>query len=230
VTDPILTIALSSLVVESILLTLALAAALLLPGPPRERLGWVRGRLGVAMVAVLAVGMLGLSHALDALLALSGLLEQSDLAGFARTLHGARGLPLAAAILAIGLVPALAEELLFRGVLQRSLVARLGAVPGIGLAAVAFGAIHVEPIHATFAVPLGVYLGLAGYLAGNVWVPVACHAVNNLAAVAAAVVQGATVTASPADVALGVAVAAAALGFVSTRVRGLQPTLGSDDG
>ena len=114
--------------------------------------------------------------------------------------------------------------------LQRSLVARLGAAPGILLAALAFGAIHVEPIHAIFAVPLGVYLGLAGHLAGSVWVPIACHAVNNLAAVGMAAWTGTTVSASPVDVGLGLAVAAAALLVVGARERGLQPTASSDDG
>jgi membrane protease YdiL (CAAX protease family) len=190
----------------------------------------VRGRLGGVSIAVLAAGMLGLSQALDSLLTLSGLLEGSGLAAFARTLHGARGLPLVGAAVAIGLLPALSEELLCRGLLQRSLVARLGAAPGILLAALAFGAIHVEPIHATFAVPLGVYLGLAGHLAGNVWVPIACHAVNNLFAVGVAAATGVDDAASRADVVLGVAVAAAALAFVARRTRGLQPTPGSDDG
>jgi membrane protease YdiL (CAAX protease family) len=228
--DPVLAISLSALAIEGVILAIALGAAWLLPGSPRERLGWMRGRLGVPSVALLAAGLLGLSHALDALLALSGLLERSGLAAFARTLHGARGLPLVVAALAIGFAPALAEELLCRGVLQRSLVARLGAAPGILLAALAFGAIHVEPIHAVFAVPLGVYLGLAGHLAGSVWVPIACHAVNNLTAVGVAAWTGMTVAASPGDVGAGLAVAAAALLIVASRQRGLQPTAGSDDG
>jgi hypothetical protein len=228
--DPVLSLSLSSLAIETILLTFAVCVAQLLPGAPRERLGLVPPRLGPARIALLAAGLLGLSHALDAMLAMTGLLERSDLASFARTLDGARGLPLVAAALAFGLAPALAEELLCRGLLQRSLAARLGPASGIALAALAFGALHVEPIHAGFAVPLGAYLGLSGHLARSVWVPIACHAVNNLVAVGVAAAQGPTSAASPVDVALGLAVAAAAIALVAHRRPGLQPARGSVDG
>lgn len=228
--DPVLALSLYAAAVEAIILVFCVMVAVLLPGRPRERLGLVAPRLDGVSIAVLAAGTVALSHALDALLDVSGLLERSGLAAFARTLDGARGLPLVAAVVTIGLLPALSEELLCRGLLQRSLVARLGAAPGIALAALAFGAIHIEPIHATFAVPLGVFLGLAGHLAGSVWVPIACHAANNLVAVGLAAAIGLDAAASPAEVVLGVAIAVAALAFVAIRTRGLQPATGSDDG
>lgn len=229
--EPMFALSLSSVAIELVILGLALGAALLAPGTPRERLGLVRGRLGALETAALAAGTLGLSHALDALLALSGLLEQSGLADFARSVQGARGLPLAAGALAIGLAPALAEELLCRGVLQRSLVPRLGAAPAIGLAALVFAALHVEPIHAAFALPLGAYLGVAGYWSGSVLAPIACHAVNNLVALGMAAQHGPTVSATPGDVAAGALLAAAALAWVRRRgAQRLQPAAGSDDG
>ena len=226
-----LSLSLASVAVELVILGLAISAALLAPGLPRERLGLVRPGLGAVEVAVLAAGTLGLSHALDAVLALSGLAEQSGLAHFARTVQGARGLPLAAAGLAVGLLPALSEELLCRGVLQRSLVPRLGATSAILLSAVAFGALHVDPIHGAFAALLGAYLGVAGHWSDSVLAPVACHAVNNLVAVGEAVRQGPTLSASIADVAHGVGLAGVALAWVGwRRARKLQPVPGSVDG
>lgn len=231
IAEPVLALSLASVAIELVILGVAVAAALLAPGSPRERLGLVRWRIEGIEAAALAAGTLGLSHALDALLALSGLGEKSGLAEFARSLEGARGLPLAAAALAIGLLPALAEELLCRGVLQRTLVPRLGAAPAILLAALAFGALHLHPIHGAFAALLGAYLGVVGHWSGGVLAPIACHAVNNLAAVGQAVTQGPTLSASPADVARGLALATLALGWVGwRRARRLQPGPGSVDG
>jgi membrane protease YdiL (CAAX protease family) len=225
----ILGLSLSSVALEGILLAFAVAAALALPGDPRLRLGLVRTRLGALEIAALAAGTLGLSNALDGLLSLSGLMEESGLASFARILEGARGPSLAAALLAFGVVPAVCEELLCRGVLQRSLRDRVGALASIGLAAIAFAAIHVQPIHALFAFPLGLYLGVAGHWSASVLAPVVCHAVNNLVAIGSAVAGGPTTSSSPGEVAVGLIVAATALAWVARR-RGLQPPPGSVDG
>jgi len=229
--DGVLALSAAVSAVELVIAALALAAALLAPGAPRERLGLVRPRLRGRETAVLAVGTLGLSHALDAILAQTGLYAQSELARFALHMQGARGLPLVVAALAIGGLPALAEELLCRGVLQRSLAARLGPAAGIALAALVFGALHLEPIHASFATLLGAYLGVAGYWSGSVWTPIACHAINNLFAIGISAHSGPTASASPVDVAIGLAVAAGALVHVRGRVRRrLQPAAGFDDG
>jgi membrane protease YdiL (CAAX protease family) len=229
--DPVLVLAAAASAIELVLVALAVSIALLAPGSARARLGLLRPRLGASDTLVLVAGTLGLSHALDALLALTGLYEGSELAAFARSMHGTRGLPLALALLAIGLLPAVAEEILCRGVLQRSLVPRLGAAPGVAVAALVFGLLHVEPVHAGFAVLLGLYLGAMAWASGSVWTPIACHAVNNVAATLGAAFGGPSVPGSPAQVALGLCVAAGALAFVWRRFRmGLQKLPGSDDG
>jgi membrane protease YdiL (CAAX protease family) len=230
--DDVIALSLASAAIETLIAALAVAAALCASGDPRERLGLPRTRFGAAPTALLIVGTLGLSHALDAVLTLSGLYEESALADFARSLHGARGLPLLAAAIGIGLLPGIAEELLCRGLLQRSLLPRLGAPAAIGLSALAFGALHVEPLHASFAFVLGAYLGLAGHWSGGVRVPIACHAANNLFAVVVSARFGPTPWVSPLDVAAGLALAAAALALTA-RLRprsGLQPAPGSVDG
>lgn len=81
-------------------------------------------------------------------------------------------------------ITCLAEELIFRGLLQRELVCRFGAAIGIGLATVLFGAAHL-PAGAGFAglaTLAGLGYGLAFHYAGDrLWVAVLLHgAVNSL--------------------------------------------------
>jgi uncharacterized protein len=76
----------------------------------------------------------------------------------------------------------LAEELLFRGLLQRWLVQRLGAVAGIGLTALLFGAAHwpFSPLFATVAMLAGLGYGLVFHLSGRLWPAMALHLAVNL--------------------------------------------------
>ncbi|GGK00611.1 CPBP family intramembrane glutamic endopeptidase [Pseudomonas matsuisoli] len=85
--------------------------------------------------------------------------------------------------LAINLgVAVLAEELIFRGMLQGLLVQRCGAVVGIGLTAVLFGLVHV-PFSASFALVAavaGLGYGLAYHYSGRLSIAIALHAAVNL--------------------------------------------------
>jgi len=81
--------------------------------------------------------------------------------------------------LAISLVPGVAEELFFRGVVQRSLVARIGAPAGIGLSSLIFGAFHLEPAQAIGAAIVGVPLGFLVWRTGSLIPAMLAHAVNN---------------------------------------------------
>jgi hypothetical protein len=179
-------IAIHGLGVELFLGLLALAGAALSARPPRERLGLVASRLGVAQVGLLALGTVALSHALDAVIDVCGLAGRGALAELEASLAGIRGGTLALALLGIGLAPGIAEELLCRGWLQRGLVPRIGARAAVPAAALCFGALHVDPVHAAFAALLGLYLGTLCHVAGSVRPAIACHATNNLCAVLAA--------------------------------------------
>jgi membrane protease YdiL (CAAX protease family) len=194
---------------ELAIAAIAIAGALLF-GRPTQRLGLSPGlgRIGGRGLGWLALGTLALSHALDALRSLSGFGDQGPLAVFPELLAGARGPRLLLALGALGLTPAIAEELLCRGLLQRALVRRWGPGIGISLAALTFGALHIDPVHGTFAALLGLYLGASAHWAGNTWAPIACHATNNLAAVGlSALAWGAPY--EPLSLPLGLSVAAA---------------------
>ena len=173
----------SALGIEVLLGAFACAAALLSREPAVLRLGLAAGRLSWRLLALLAVGMLALSHALDGVLEISGLREHSALAELPGRLAGVHGETLALALLALALAPGIAEELLCRGLVQRALLPRLGPAGAIGAGALLFGALHLEPVHAAFAVVLGVYLGIVAWWADSTRAAIGCHVVNNLAAV-----------------------------------------------
>jgi hypothetical protein len=81
-------------------------------------------------------------------------------------------------------ITCLAEELIFRGLLQRELVRRFGVAFGIGLATVLFGAAHLAAGwgFALLAALAGLGYGLAFHYAGDrLWVAVLLHgAINSL--------------------------------------------------
>lgn len=220
---------------------LAIAGALLLPGRPGARLGLGRGRLPLGAVGVLVLGMLALSHAAEASLALLGWLDGTAVSGVARLLEGARGWPLAVALLGMALAPGVAEEILCRGLLQRSALPALGARGAVVLSALVFGAMHLEPVHATAAAVLGLYLGFVAHRADSTRPTILCHTANNAAAVLGA--SGILPWSPPPSVSApaGIAVAALCLLWVLHRhplrgdpapgpgARALQPTSQSVD-
>ena len=82
-------------------------------------------------------------------------------------------------ILILGVAPAISEELVFRGVIGRGLVARFGIVPGILLTSILFGAVHLHPAHAVALFPLAVMIHLAYLATRSFWAPVLIHFLNN---------------------------------------------------
>jgi membrane protease YdiL (CAAX protease family) len=221
-------LAIESLGLEIFLAAIALAAASLSRTPLRTRLGLGPGRLPGRWLAVLVVGAVSVSHGLDGVLELTGLREQSSLASFDFTLAGAQGRVLLLALVGIGVAPGIAEELLCRGLVQRGLEARLRPLVSVPLASAFFGALHLDPVHAVFAAVLGLYLGVAAWLAGSIRAAIACHAVNNLLAVAVAARWPQLDVAHPASTALGFALAAGCLWLVDRRAAaaGLQGSRG----
>ena len=207
-------LAIDSIGLEIFLAAIAIAGASLSRTPLRRRLGLGRSRLPAHRLATLVVGTIAVSHGLDGLIELLDLREKSSLASFDFTLAGARGGALVLALVGIGIAPAIAEELLCRGLVQRGLEARFRPLVAIPLASAFFGALHVDPVHGVFASLLGLYLGLAAHLAGSTRAAIACHAVNNLLAVAVAALWPDLELADPASTTAGFVIASACLWVV----------------
>jgi membrane protease YdiL (CAAX protease family) len=81
----------------------------------------------------------------------------------------------------IAIVPAIAEEFFFRGVMQRLLIQMLHKAPWVAIiiTAVIFSAIHMEWLDFIPRVILGFLLGALYYLSGNLWLPIIGHFLNN---------------------------------------------------
>jgi len=72
-----------------------------------------------------------------------------------------------------------AEEIFFRGYVQRLVEGRLGAVAGLGLSAALFAAIHWNPSGLPLYFAIGLVLGLLYNASRRLWVPMVAHAVHN---------------------------------------------------
>jgi membrane protease YdiL (CAAX protease family) len=167
----------------------AIALAYALPGRAVDRLGLGASRLRIGPVIALVLGTLGLSSAIDAALSLTAprAIEHSVVTGISRGFTPAPALVVPLSDLAIAFVgsvlgPALGEELLCRGVLQRSFARWVSAPIAIALAALVFGWLHQEWVHGLIAATMGCYLGLAAYWADSTRPAIAAHAANNFAA------------------------------------------------
>ena len=87
-------------------------------------------------------------------------------------------------LLMVAIVPAIGEEFLFRGVLQRIFISRLKNIPvAIILAAVLFSAIHMQFYGFVPRFILGLFFGYLFYWSGNIWIAVLAHFFNNAVAV-----------------------------------------------
>lgn len=101
---------------------------------------------------------------------------------------------LVANVVLMALLPALAEEMTFRGVLQR-LIAKQGATGGVQLTArqhaaiwavaIIFSAIHFQFFGFIPRMLLGALFGYALCWTGSLWIPITMHFVNNAATVVA---------------------------------------------
>ena len=92
-------------------------------------------------------------------------------------------MPLAATLIALALCPAIAEELVFRGVLTQGLATRLPAAAAIGIAAVVFALYHVFPPQIVSAVGLGIVLGFLTLRARSIVPAIVVHVLNNTIAI-----------------------------------------------
>ena len=83
----------------------------------------------------------------------------------------------------IALIPAIGEELTFRGVLQQSLTRRMNPHVAILLSAAIFSFIHFQFYGFLPRMFLGVLLGYMFYVTGSLWTSILMHFVNNGCAV-----------------------------------------------
>jgi len=162
----------------------ALTAGALSPTSITGRLRLGFARRAALITAASVVGFTALSAMLDAILALvPWRIDSSTLELLQEALRQASGANLLGAILFIGPMTGLGEELFFRGFVQTRLRERWGRWPAIVGASLAFGLYHFDPVHSSLAFLSGLLLGWIVEASGSLWPAVAAHAVNNSVAV-----------------------------------------------
>lgn len=92
-------------------------------------------------------------------------------------------------VLVIAVTPAVCEELLFRGLIQRSIEEGAGGVRGAVAAGIIFGVYHLNPFTVVALIALGVFFGLLVYRTGNITLAIVAHFFNNVVAAAAMYMQ-----------------------------------------
>lgn len=88
-------------------------------------------------------------------------------------------LGLGLAIFTMAVVPAIVEEVGFRGMLQGRLMALLGAAQGLVVTAMAFTLVHLSPATLPIHLALGLYLGWLRERSGSLWPGILVHFAYN---------------------------------------------------
>ena len=86
-------------------------------------------------------------------------------------------------VLALAVLTPLAEEIFFRGFVQRGLVNRWGPLPGMIVSAAVFSGLHFSPAVLLPVFVTGLLLGALYWRTGSLWPCIAVHAAQNFVAV-----------------------------------------------
>lgn len=87
------------------------------------------------------------------------------------------------AIIVGAIIPAISEELLFRGLLQRSLEERLKPAWAVVISAFIFSIIHFIPTNFISLFVIGIFLGIVAFLTQSIYIPILLHFCNNAIAI-----------------------------------------------
>jgi uncharacterized protein len=88
----------------------------------------------------------------------------------------------AGVVFTVAFVPAIVEELLFRGLVQRDLEKLGGGIRAAVIAGVLFGAYHLNPFSVVPLVALGIFFGFVVYRTQNITLAMIAHFLNNFMA------------------------------------------------
>ncbi|WP_299705973.1 CPBP family intramembrane glutamic endopeptidase [uncultured Pontibacter sp.] len=107
--------------------------------------------------------------------------KEDELAELTKIIANFGSLPrLFAGLLVIAVIPAIGEELVFRGILQRQVHRWSGnAHVAVWVAAIIFSTIHVQFFGFVPRMLLGALFGYLYLWSGNIWVPIVAHFFNN---------------------------------------------------
>lgn len=93
-------------------------------------------------------------------------------------------------VFVVSIVPAMSEEVFFRGFIQKSFELRYRPILAIIITAAFFSAYHFNPYGIIPLFILGMYLGFAVYITDSIFMAVILHFINNLTAILAFFIFG----------------------------------------
>lgn len=100
-----------------------------------------------------------------------------------------KAVPLGLALFAVAIAPAIAEEIIFRGIIGRGLIARYGILGGVLVTSVLFAVVHLVPMQVVALMPIAVMLHVVYLSTRSFWMPMLLHFLNNAIAVMLVYVQ-----------------------------------------
>ena len=86
-------------------------------------------------------------------------------------------------IIVVSIVPAICEEVMFRGFIQKSFEFKFKPIWAAVITAIFFGLYHFNPYGLIPLIALGLYFGYAAYMSNSIFVPMSLHFINNFMAV-----------------------------------------------
>jgi membrane protease YdiL (CAAX protease family) len=167
---------------EASLVVAALLACRFSGEPPSVRLRTAPGRLSWRDAGLAGLGLLALGEAFDLCLVWLGLRYRGNLGFLHEAATRMSGLTIVLMLVVAGPLAGVAEELFFRGFVQTRLADRFRRWPAIGVTAAGFALFHLDPVHATFALAVGLFLGWLTELAGSIRPAIGAHMANNVVA------------------------------------------------
>ena len=133
--------------------------------------------IGLAVLGVIGVNLV-IYGVLDAL----GLLDSGSIQRTGDVIVRTHGAMWWILVLTLTVVPAVSEEIFFRGLVLRAWDAASSATAAIVGSSVLFGLAHADTVHSTATFVLGLYVGWTVLRSGSLWTGIVLHAVNNLVA------------------------------------------------
>lgn len=99
-------------------------------------------------------------------------------------------LEVALIFLVVAITPAICEEVMFRGYIQKSFELKIKPVWSALITAIFFGLYHFNPYGIIPLIALGFFFGYSAYKSNSIFIPVLLHFLNNFFAVTAFLIYG----------------------------------------
>ena len=165
------------------LAVVAVAPALLSPEPWYHRLGLVGFKGYGKTLPLFMLGTFAINNVFSVILPRFVGSPGEYLSPFIQTITDSTPFQQGVLILTATVVAGFVEEIVFRGYIQRRLLARWPVWLAIGATSVLFALAHMSLSYAAYILPLGIWLGLVAWRTGSTWCSIACHLFNNLMAI-----------------------------------------------